>query len=339
MYFSDVKRARDALIAKGRRPSIDAVRAEMGDTGSKTTIHKYLRELEAQEEVRSYSVSEAIQELVARLAEQLKSEAGVEIADLREQLATEREKHALDLKAAETNLAAANASIDEISATLSSTQDQLSILQSQFHEEQVARHTAEQRSRDIVERLADSERHQKSLEQKHAQAREALEHFRTAVKDQREQEGRRHEQQVQSVQAELRQANQSTALKLEQLTQLNKEAAALAAELAAGKQALYQEKESIRALRRRIEQLESVESRAAALEAQHNDVRARKQEIEAELAKANEACSELRRQNAALESELASTRLTNTLEQKIAQLQKAVFGPDQPAATTEPAGE
>jgi len=39
---AQVKKARDALIARGTNPSIDAVRIELGNTGSKGTIHKYL---------------------------------------------------------------------------------------------------------------------------------------------------------------------------------------------------------------------------------------------------------------------------------------------------------
>lgn len=69
IYFSDVKRARDSLVAKGRRPSIDAIRAELGDTGSKTTIHKYLRELEAEEGKRGESVNDVIQALITQLSE------------------------------------------------------------------------------------------------------------------------------------------------------------------------------------------------------------------------------------------------------------------------------
>ncbi|MCF3774118.1 DNA-binding protein, partial [Salmonella enterica subsp. enterica serovar Weltevreden] len=30
----------------GRYPSIDAIRSELGDTGSKGTIHRYLKEIE-----------------------------------------------------------------------------------------------------------------------------------------------------------------------------------------------------------------------------------------------------------------------------------------------------
>lgn len=42
----DIKRARDSLIAQGMHASIDAIRIALGNTGSKTTIHRYLKELE-----------------------------------------------------------------------------------------------------------------------------------------------------------------------------------------------------------------------------------------------------------------------------------------------------
>ena len=46
LYKSDVQRARDSLRAEGKNPSVDAVRVALGNTGSKTTIHRYLKELE-----------------------------------------------------------------------------------------------------------------------------------------------------------------------------------------------------------------------------------------------------------------------------------------------------
>ena len=53
LYKTDVQRARDALLAQGKRPSVDAVRVALGNTGSKTTIHRYLRELEEEVGVRA----------------------------------------------------------------------------------------------------------------------------------------------------------------------------------------------------------------------------------------------------------------------------------------------
>ncbi|WP_261398059.1 DNA-binding protein [Pseudomonas sp. DR48] len=41
-----VHKARESLLARGENPSIDAVRIVLGNTGSKTTIHRYLKEIE-----------------------------------------------------------------------------------------------------------------------------------------------------------------------------------------------------------------------------------------------------------------------------------------------------
>jgi hypothetical protein len=49
IYKSEVVRARNNLLAMGRYPSIDAIRGELGNTGSKGTIHRYLKEIEEEE--------------------------------------------------------------------------------------------------------------------------------------------------------------------------------------------------------------------------------------------------------------------------------------------------
>ena len=90
VYFSDVKRARDEVIAQGRYPSIDAVRAALGNTGSKTTIHKYLREIEVEEGGATQAVSDAILVLATQLAEQLKREATAELDEVRARMDDQR---------------------------------------------------------------------------------------------------------------------------------------------------------------------------------------------------------------------------------------------------------
>ena len=78
LYKSDVQKARDALRAQGKHPSVDAVRVALGNTGSKTTIHRYLKELEEEEGQglgAKVAVSEALQDLVGRLAGRLHEEA------------------------------------------------------------------------------------------------------------------------------------------------------------------------------------------------------------------------------------------------------------------------
>ena len=76
---------------------------------------------------------------------------------------------------------------------------------------------------DFELRLKDRDEQIRSLEEKHLHARDALEHYRSAVKEQREQEQRRHEGQVQQIQMELRQAQQSALVRQDEITQLHRD--------------------------------------------------------------------------------------------------------------------
>ena len=326
VYFSDVKRARDALVADGRHPSIDAVRAALGNTGSKTTIHKYLREIDAEEGSQKAGASGAIQALVTQLADQLQREAATEVEAVRARMAELQGAHEHVQAALESQLADARQAIEGVSRQLASTEHDLAALKEQFGLEQIARHTAEQRSRALDDRLADAERHQASLEEKHRHARDSLEHYRTSSKEQREQENRRHEQQVQGLQAELRQAQLAASSKQEELTRLNKEAAALATELGASKQALHLEREAGRSLARKVEQLQAGEARIAVLEVQLAESRARAAEAEQASARVAELCTELRQQKALLDVQLDGVKAAIALEERLAKLDKAVFG-------------
>lgn len=73
-----VQTARLAILARGENPSIDAVRIEMGNTGSKTTIHRYLKELdesETRQTITQAPIDDELGELVARLSQRLKEKA------------------------------------------------------------------------------------------------------------------------------------------------------------------------------------------------------------------------------------------------------------------------
>ena len=86
--------------------------------------------------------------------------------------------------------------------------------------------------------LAEKQAQNESLEEKHRHNREAMEHYRQSVKDQREQDQRKHEHQVQQLQAEIRTLNQTLSVKQGDITQLNKDNGRLAAELGATQKAV-----------------------------------------------------------------------------------------------------
>jgi chromosome segregation ATPase len=87
IYKSEVADARAALLAQGRHPSIDAVRVALGNTGSRTTIHRLLKELggaegEGDSTTASQGLEESIQALVVQLASGLRDEADGRIATI-----------------------------------------------------------------------------------------------------------------------------------------------------------------------------------------------------------------------------------------------------------------
>ena len=267
LYQSEVKKARDALIAQGKHPSVDAVRIALGNTGSKTTIHKYLKELgEAEGDAggRKISISEALQELVARLAAQLQEEGEARIAAIEAQCLENDRLRAGTLAALQKDNEVLAGQRDHADAMSKQEQAAHERTRSALQNESIGRHTAEQQVADLKERLAENEGHRLSIEEKHKHAREALEHYRQSVKE-RDQDQRRHEQQVQQLQAEIRQLQQSLAVKHDDITRLNQEGARLVANLSHAQAALYDQQAQGRQLAQQITALQDSARQATAL--------------------------------------------------------------------------
>src|SRR5574343_401933 len=228
IYKSEVLRARDKLLAAGRNPSIDAVREELG-SGSKTTIHRYLKEIEEEEGPATGSrvaVSEAIQDLVGRLAARVNEEA-------EERVTTAQAKHAEQLSQQQQAVAALKSEALATRQQLEQTQRALADEKNAHGKtsEALSRKTLEntqlvQQVADLQERLAAEERHRQSLEEK-----------------------RKHAQQVQYLQAELRTVNETLATKQQEAVHTLQENARLLGDLSRAQGDLHQAQEEVRGLR------------------------------------------------------------------------------------------
>ncbi|MDN3219509.1 DNA-binding protein [Pseudomonas nunensis] len=221
-----VQAARLAILARGENPSIDAVRIEMGNTGSKTTIHRYLKELDGGPE-RAEATSEPIDDelagLVSRLAQRLKEQAQEPIDQAREQFDRQRKELETQLDEAREANSELHQQYEIQSLALTQESDALLETRSMLQTEQTRNAGLNQALADFELRLKDKDEQIRSLEEKHLHARDALEHYRNAVKEQREQDQRRHEAQVQQIQMELRQAQQSALVRQDEITQLHRD--------------------------------------------------------------------------------------------------------------------
>lgn len=207
-----VQAARSAILARGEHPSIDAVRIEMGNTGSKTTIHRYMKELDDGAEpaqAPSEPIDDELTSLVSRLAQRLKEQAQEPIDQARAQFEQQRKELDIQLHEAREANIELHQQYEIQSLALTQESAELHDTRSMLQSEQTRNAGLNQALADFELRLQDKDEQIRSLEEKHLHAREALEHYRNAVKDQREQEQRRHEGQVQQIQMELRQAQQS----------------------------------------------------------------------------------------------------------------------------------
>ena len=226
LYKSDVQRARDGPLAQGQHPSVDAVRVALGNTGSKTTIHRYLKELEEEDGQgvgAKVAVSEALQDLVGRLAARLHEEAEAAIAEARERFQAQLQERETALEASRQEAAALSTQLQRTEIALQAETEAHAQARQTLTEANTTVRQLEERIAGLTTRVAEHEAHARSLEEKHQHAREALEHYRTSVKDQREQEQRRHEQQLQELQVALRQANEALTGKNHELLQLNRD--------------------------------------------------------------------------------------------------------------------
>lgn len=138
-----------------------------------------------------------------------------------------------------------------------------------------------------------------SLEEKHTHAREALEHFRTASKEQRDREARQHEQQLQYLQREVATVTEALANKQAELrATLQEKVDALALLTAA------------RAERRQVdEQLRDLKTAAERLAVQNqlvDDLRAQAQQAAQQYETLQLRTGELERRNGELERLLAA---------------------------------
>lgn len=322
IYKTEVVRARNNLLALGRNPSIDAIRSELGNTGSKTTIHRYLKEIEEEEgghNSKKVAASEAILDLSSKLAERLHQEADERITAL-------TDKHKRDLAELNDVIAALRSEVDafreqteRLTLDLATEQKAHADTQTKLQEEKLANAQLIQHLRDLESQQTKAEEYRQSLEEKHRHAREALEHFRVAAKEQREQDCRQYEQQIQFLHGELRIAKDSLTSKQQELIVSNENNARLSAELMHVRNDFRNLDQEVRMLRLSREQLGVAELKNEQLISQLAKISDRESALTAENEDNTNKLQELVTAYQQLETELLTARAVIATQERVLQ--------------------
>ena len=312
-----VLEARKALLARGENPSIDAVRIELGNTGSKTTIHRYLKEIEdfdPRPRASRERLSDELTELVAGLLERMTEEGGQAIAHA--QGAFEEQRLALEKKydALNAEFTFLQRQFDNQKAALEAQTEELLICQTGLQTEITRNARLSQNCSDLELRVQEKDEQIRSLEEKHLHSRDALEHYRNAVKEQRNQEQQRHEGQVQQVQVELRQLQHSLMLKQDELTRLNRDNERLLSEARQQAKAAATHEDAALRLSGEIAAMKTAVAKAdgakEAFQEQLSMSRVESKQLEEGLAQANAQLAEAQRLSEQHSAELTQLRQT-----------------------------
>ncbi len=255
----DVKDARQRLIDEGQSVTLDSLRIELGNTGSRSTIQRWLRELENDDSTLLQDeqlLTETIKTTVLQLARRLQEEAlaKVEQAEAMHKTAQANWQQLADNL--RTQIQDLTAQTDDLQRKLLSSEDSNKKLQEARQQDALTMAELSGENAHLKSLLATKDQHISSLEDKHQHARQALEHYRTSVQTQREQDVQRHEHQIQQVQADLRLAQQTVMVKQQEASTLQAQIQQLTATLQHVETTSAQLKEQLGSLQIERRQLE-----------------------------------------------------------------------------------
>ena len=229
-----IKEARQELLRKGINPSLDSIRVQLGNTGSKSTIHRYLKEIEEQEAVQLNDedlLNNTLKEMISRLASQLNADANEIVEKNEEESSKKINQLNDDLNTFKKQLTHAETQIELLETKLLEKDELIAQQQYKIQNQQLESTESHEKINQLIDRIKDKDNYLASLEEKNNHSRDALEHYRQSVKEQRQQDIRLHEQHIQQLQVEQRNLNQTLAVKQEDIARLNADNSRLVTEL------------------------------------------------------------------------------------------------------------
>jgi chromosome segregation ATPase len=212
----DVRAARQRLLDEGQSVTLDSLRIKLGNTGSKSTIQRLLRELDNDDSTVLHDeqlLTDTIKTTVLQLARQLQEEALAKIAQADAVHESAQENWQISTGKLSIQVLDLKEQTDDLQLKLSSSEDSNKKLQEARQHDALTISELNSENTHLKSLLDTKEQHISSLEDKHQHDRQSLEHYRTSVQSQREQDEKRHEHQVQELQADLRVAQQTVLVK------------------------------------------------------------------------------------------------------------------------------
>lgn len=241
-----VAKARDSLLARGLKPSIDTVRVELGNTGSKTTIQRYLKELAGDGNVihKAATLSDELSALITQVADRLREEAKASVLADREILLKQQQDYQAQRQQVLERVRQLQTAHAELIDELKGLRQQEKSLQSQLQDSEIERNRLAEAAQGLQRLLDERAGQLQSLEDKHRNARDALEHYRSSHQELRTQEVQRSDALALQLRSEIRMLQSTLQDKQNEISTLYRDNERLLGENRAQSQQLYEEHKS-----------------------------------------------------------------------------------------------
>lgn len=226
-----VQHAKTTLLAQGQRPTIDAVRIALGNTGSNTTISHYLKELEDKPKATLERLTEPLARLVHGLSEQLQVEADAQLTQAQAQFSLEKNQLQSQLHSAQQCFVEQQHHVKNLEARLLNEQQQRQEATARVAQQASELLLAQQRVEKLTSLLQEQHTQIAILNNEQLHARETLEQFRQARQEIHDTLLQQHAQQVAHLSAELSRNSEQLSIMQKELMELHRENARLLQQL------------------------------------------------------------------------------------------------------------
>lgn len=226
-----VQKAKTALLAQGQRPTIDAVRIALGNTGSKTTISHYLKELEDKPKVTLDRLTNPLAHLVLSLSEQLQIEAEEELIKAQAQFSLEKTQFESELHRAEKLIDVQQHNLEKLEERLCHSQKQQQEDLERLSRQSTELTQAQQSIQKLTKLLQEQYTQVAILHNGQQHARETLEQFRQVRQEIHDSLLQQHALQVTHLSEELSRNSDQLSIMQKELMKLHRENARLLQQL------------------------------------------------------------------------------------------------------------
>ncbi|MFZ6725818.1 DNA-binding protein [Undibacterium sp. MH2W] len=227
ILYSDVVRAAEKISQSGVAPTVDKVRAMLGDTGSKSTIAPMLKQWKDAHSSDAAAIKSGLPESILNAVR-----AVYELIQAESDNAISQTKAECDQQLAEKNnqLSTLTKKVTLLEETQRALQEQLSreqtsnqSLNKQLNECKTSLSTLESEKLGLTSRLIDNEKQLDALHHQLTSSRQQFEHFQAASAEQRNDDRRLYEAKITRLESELRQMHAINATTQTETAQLKAE--------------------------------------------------------------------------------------------------------------------